>query len=252
MAVWAGENGRCPLHREHRPGASRPSKREGTSASLPRDQWMGLAIARIRANSDRGPMNLLAEVEVRSHLDSVLSERVRAGGDRRGGARVALRDLQLEEVVGPGSFDDSGYGDWIPFVLDQCFVRLVPLGWERRRQEAGAGPLAAREVSLFVRRIAFEWGSLLVLDEPSSARNLIVNAPPSDWWRGLPPYHGGAVLSLGFIGGSISALSVTITHCDTTDGCASNLPGCNCSEVEVTTDEGDDAWVCLCERHGSP
>lgn len=103
-----------------------------------------------------------------------------------------------------------------------------------------------------MRRLAFGRGSFLILDEPSAVRHLIVNAPAGPWWPVFFPSQSGVVISLGLLRGVISTFRVMVTHCDTKDGCTSNLPGCNCSELEVTTQEGDDAWACLCDRHGSP
>lgn len=70
-------------------------------------------------------MNLLAEAEVRQHLDSAIAGLGRFEFGERGWARVPLRELHLEEALGSDPFGGFVDGDLLRFVLDEGFVRLV-------------------------------------------------------------------------------------------------------------------------------
>jgi hypothetical protein len=188
----------------------------------------------------RAGMNLLGEPAARAYLDGRLSIR-RAQVQSVGSSFVGPTDFQLEEYLGDDSF--VGIRDEWARVRDDAYITLTPLEWQPRGiATQSIQTVEANRVPMFMRRIAFDWGAALILDDPSPERKLIL----ATFGRELP------AVSIGFDGGAASSFTLILTHCLTKDGCSSKSPGrCNCSIVRVVTGDGDDAWACLCDRHGS-
>lgn len=188
-------------------------------------------------------MNLLGEPAARVYLDRRLSTRgTQVQSD--GPFFVGPVDLQLEEYLGADSF--VPIRDQWAQVRDDAYITLTPLGWQPR----GTGPqsmqtIEAASAPIFVRRITFDWGAALILDDSSPERKLMLAT------KGIRNREASA-LSIGFVGNVASNFTLLLTHCLTKDGCFSKKPGrCTCNMVKVTTGDGDEAWACLCDRHGS-
>jgi hypothetical protein len=197
-------------------------------------------------------MNILCEPAVREHLGTLLAERSR-DLQEQAMLRIGLSDLRLEELL---EIDSSARAwDQITRVLEVGYLTLVPVEWRPDDRRSEARPtIRADQIPIFVRRMVFQWGAVLVLDDPSPVRQLLLEArapflapwlPPSWDWGEQP------VISLAFLGRLPSTLSLVLTHCDTKKGCKAKSPRCACSLVEVVTEDGDDAWACLCDRHNS-
>jgi hypothetical protein len=188
-------------------------------------------------------MNLLGEPAARAYLDGRLSTRG-SQVQSEGLFFVGPTDLQLEDYLGAGSF--VPVRDQWRQVRDDAYVTLAPLGWQPRR--AGSQSMQAIEAAsapIFIRRIAFDWGAALILDDSSPERKLMMAT------RGVRNREAPA-LSIEFVGNVASNFTLLLTHCLTKDGCFSKSPGrCMCSMVKVMTGDGDEAWACLCDRHGS-
>jgi len=193
-------------------------------------------------------MNLLAEPATRAYLDEKLSARnlTVPSGDM---AWVALRDLELEDYLGHESFDDIR--DETGRVFDDAYVTVAAPGWQPvGRASVLAAAVPPSRVPMFTRRVRLGWADLLILDDASPERRLLATT----WLNKLDDYPDAGelpVLSIGFVGNSARTLSLIRTHCSTKHGCTSKLKGCRCSMVEVVTGDGDDAWACLCDQHGS-
>jgi hypothetical protein len=188
-------------------------------------------------------MNLLGEPAARAYLDSRLSVRA-AQVQNTGPFFLGSADLGLEEYLGADSF--VRIQDQWTEIRDDAYITLTPLEWRPR----GTGSRSVQiieptGVPMFIRRIAFDWGAALILDDSSAKRKLILST------RGMRNREPAAV-NIGFVGNAASTLTMILTHCLAKDGCSSKSPSrCTCSMVKVVTDDGDDAWACLCDRHGS-
>jgi len=170
--------------------------------------------------------------------------------ERFGSAFIGLGDLHLEEYLGVGSFD--AVRDQVTQIRDNAYVTITSLGWQPSgRASQSFAAIEARRVPIFVRRMGFEWGTVLVLDDPSPERRLLLSTIGTPEGGFAPDVGQQPVVSIGFIGNRASTFSLIRTHCLTKDGCSSKLGGCKCDMREVVTDDGDDAWACLCDKHGS-
>jgi hypothetical protein len=194
-------------------------------------------------------VNLLGEPAAREYLDGLLSVRGQQV-ERERRAFIELGDLRLQEFLGIDCFDPIS--DQVSRIIDDAYITLVPLGWQRSgRRSPSLRTVDSSRVGIFVRRIAFSWGALLILDNASPERQLLLAT-----WGGVPggyPPDAGErpVVGMGFVGNQAQTFNLIFTHCDTKDGCVNKRPGCTCSEVLVSTKHGDEAWACMCEPHNS-
>jgi hypothetical protein len=161
-------------------------------------------------------MNLLGEPAARAYLDGRLSTRG-AQVQSDGPFFVGPVDLQLEEYLGADSF--VPVRDQWTQVRDDAYVTLTPPGW----QPPGTGSqsmqtIEAISASIFILRIAFDWGAALILDDSSPERKLMLAT------RGIRNREARA-LSIEFVGNVASNFTLLLTHCLTKDGCFSTNIG---------------------------
>lgn len=191
-------------------------------------------------------MNLLGESEARVYLNRRLSAR---GLPQDISLRLGLGDLGLEEFLGVGAFGEVR--DEVARIDDDAFVNFVPPGWQPGGERLSDATVDASHFKIFVRRAVFGWGALLLLDDSWPERQLLFETRGARV-GGYPPDAGRRpVVRIGFFGNLASSFSLIRTHCGYQGGCSSKSGGCTCSLVPVVTGDGDDAWACWCNRHGS-
>jgi hypothetical protein len=195
-------------------------------------------------------VNLLGEPAAREYLDGQLSVHGRQV-ERTGPDLITLAELRLQEFLGANCFDRVS--DQVAQIFDDACVTMVPLEWEPSgRRSQRLRPVEASRTRIFTRRIVFSWGAMLILDDASPERQLLLTtrgvAP-----QAYPPQVGERpVVNMGFVGNQALTLKWILTHCDTKDGCSSKKPSrCLCGMRPVVTKQGDDAWECLCDKHSS-
>src|SRR5690349_17624241 len=113
-------------------------------------------------------MNLLGEPAARAYLDGRLSTRG-SQVQSKGPFFVGPLDLQLEGYLGAGSFVPVR-DQWMQ-VRDDAYVILTSLEWQPRRTEPQSmQAIEATSAPMYMRRIAFDWGAVLILDDSSPER----------------------------------------------------------------------------------
>jgi hypothetical protein len=129
--------------------------------------------------------------------------------------------------------------------LTEGFVQWIPESW--LLDVLALAPVQEELPQLFVRRVPLSRGALIIFDDPAPDQLLIFSTEAQS-----PFGLTDAVVKVEFSNNQLGLMTMLFPHCNPSNGCQSRRKRCSCTLVRVLPPDGDEAWACRCDNHGSP